>query len=292
MIRSDLDPAAGCSLRLMTAAEFRTAEAYPRHREMLHSLSSIRYCRTDLYQDCVLGILRIPRKRAESTPLATFGFYLTGESLTLIEDSGSLKPFVEKARSRHAGPITPAQFLLFLFESMVEEDVLYLQHLEEQMDAMEEQLLHGPPDRFQETLIGFRRKLSELHSYYEQLSDIGDILSSDECQAISGPAAGGWQRFTGRTGRLHDYIHLLREYALQLQELYQFQLDSRQNKVMTLLTVVTTLFLPLTLLTGWYGMNFSNMPELNWPYGYGAVILLSLLIVALEIVYFKRKKIL
>lgn len=291
MICYDLDPAAGSSCHLMTAGEFRTAETYPRHREMLHSLGSIRYCRADLYQDCVLGILRVPRKRAERTPFVTFGFYLTGDALTLIEDSGNLKSLAEKARARHTGPLSPAQFLLFLFESMVEEDVLYLQHLEEQMDAMEEQLLHSPPDRFQETLIGFRRKLSELHAYYEQLSDIGDILSSDECQVISGSAASGWQRFTSRTGRLHDYIHLLREYALQLQELYQSQLNSRQNKVMTLLTVVTTLFLPLTLLTGWYGMNFTHMPELSWAYGYGAVIVLSLLIVVLEIVYFKRKKI-
>ncbi|MEA4955219.1 MAG: CorA family divalent cation transporter, partial [Pseudoflavonifractor sp.] len=287
----DLDLSAGSSLCIMTTEEFRIAEAYPRHREMLHNLGSVRYCRAEIYQDCVLGILRLPRKSAESAPLATFGFYLTETRLTLIEDSGSLKTLIEKARTRHTGPLSPAQFLLFLFESMVEDDILYLQHLEEKMDSMEDQLLHRPPDRFQETLIGFRRKLSELHAYYEQLSDSGDTLSSDECQSLSSSAASGWQRFTGRAGRLHDYIHLLREYALQLRELYQSQLDARQNKVMTILTVVTTFFLPLTLLTGWYGMNFANMPELGWEYGYGVVIGLALLIIVLEIIYFKRKKI-
>ena len=77
---------------------------------------------------------------------------------------------------------------------------------------------------------------------------------------------------------------------LQLRELYQSQQDAQQNKIMCILTIVTTLFLPLTLLTGWYGMNFAYMPELHWKYGYPAVIIAAIVIVAIEIMYFKKKK--
>ena len=81
-----------------------------------------------------------------------------------------------------------------------------------------------------------------------------------------------------------------REIFLQLRELYQSQQDAQQHKIMCILTIVTTLFLPLTLLTGWYGMNFAYMPELHWKYGYPAVIIAAIVIVAIEIMYFKKKK--
>lgn len=81
----------------------------------------------------------------------------------------------------------------------------------------------------------------------------------------------------------------LREYSLQIRELYQTQIQMRQNKVMQLLTVVTTIFMPLTLLTGWYGMNFDRMPELHWEFGYAVVIGISVILVIVEIWYFKKK---
>ena len=73
-------------------------------------------------------------------------------------------------------------------------------------------------------------------------------------------------------------------------ELYQSKQDARQNKIMGILTIVTTFFLPLTLITGWYGMNFAYMPELKWRYGYPVVILVALVIAVVEFIYFKRKK--
>ena len=93
-----------------------------------------------------------------------------------------------------------------------------------------------------------------------------------------------------RVERLQNHVYLLRENVLQIRELYQSMQDARQNKIMVVITIVTTIFLPLTLITGWYGMNFVYMPELQWRYGYFAVIMISLIIVIAEIIYFKKKK--
>ena len=76
----------------------------------------------------------------------------------------------------------------------------------------------------------------------------------------------------------------------QLRDLIQSQLDERQNRIMTVLTVITSIFLPLSLIAGWYGMNFRYMPELDWRWSYPAVLVVSVLIVVFCLVLFKKKK--
>ncbi len=69
-------------------------------------------------------------------------------------------------------------------------------------------------------------------------------------------------------------------------------LDYNLNNIMKLFTVITTIFLPLTLIVGWYGMNFTNMPELTWQYGYPAVIVFSVIVVMFCVIAFKKYKLL
>ena len=79
------------------------------------------------------------------------------------------------------------------------------------------------------------------------------------------------------------------EYISQIRDIYQQQLDVHQNIIMKFLTIVTTLFMPLTLIAGWYGMNFEYMPELTWKYGYPLVFILSCIIVIVLCVIFRKK---
>ena len=100
----------------------------------------------------------------------------------------------------------------------------------------------------------------------------------------------GWERYVHRTERLHQYAAEMKEYTQQIREIYQTQITLQQNRVMNFLTVVTTIFMPLTLITGWYGMNFYNMPELHWQYGYICVIIISIVVIIAECIYKKEKK--
>ncbi|MBR3289563.1 MAG: magnesium transporter CorA, partial [Clostridia bacterium] len=90
--------------------------------------------------------------------------------------------------------------------------------------------------------------------------------------------------------RRHDSAASLRDHTMQVRDLYNVQLDVRQNHIMTLLTVVTKIFMPLTLIVGWYGMNFRYMPELNWPISYPAVLIVSVAVVVFCLILFKKKK--
>lgn len=112
------------------------------------------------------------------------------------------------------------------------------------------------------------------------MTDVAELLSS-RLKAHSG--------FCDRVDRLKQVAQSLREYAMQVQDVYQSEISIHQNDIMKLLTIVTTIFLPLTLIVGWYGMNFYNMPELDWEYGYPVTAGVSLFII-IACLWFLRKR--
>ena len=135
-----------------------------------------------------------------------------------------------------------------------------------------------------------RGDLLDLRVHYEQLIDLGQELEENENGFFRDENLRYFHMFTERVMRLQDIVTGQREYVMQLRDLMQSQLEVKQNRIMTLLTVITSIFLPLTLIAGWYGMNFRYMPELEWRYSYPVVIAVSCAIVVGCLVWFKRKK--
>ena len=135
----------------------------------------------------------------------------------------------------------------------------------------------------------YQQAMKSAHDSYLQLADIGSILQQNGSGFFAGSELTALRLFSARVGRLHEEALMLREYSTQIREVYQSQIDIRQNNIMKILTVVTAVFMPLTLIAGWYGMNFTAMPELSWKYGYAAVIILSGVTVSLCIYLCKKK---
>ncbi|MEG1750568.1 MAG: CorA family divalent cation transporter, partial [Raoultibacter sp.] len=133
-------------------------------------------------------------------------------------------------------------------------------------------------------------QLSRLDYYYQQLVDMGIIFDQNENGLLSADDCRLFAMFARRADRLFDRTCTIKEYSLQLYELYQTQINVRQNKTIQWLTVITTIFVPLTLITSWYGMNFDNMPELHRPEAYFVIIAICFVLVCIELVYFKKKK--
>ena len=129
-----------------------------------------------------------------------------------------------------------------------------------------------------------------IKSHYEQLIDLGQELEENENNFFKQENLRYFRLFLNRMARLHDSSTSLRDYTVQLGDQYKANLDIRQNRIMTILTVVTTIFMPLTLIVGWYGMNFRYMPELEWRWGYPVIIVVTLLIAIGCLLFFKKKK--
>lgn len=137
--------------------------------------------------------------------------------------------------------------------------------------------------KFNERVLEQAEELLTLREYYDELMDLGKELEENE--------NGFFQKKQLKYfGTISDRAGQLLEYAKQVQDAYQAQVDAKQNKNMEFLTVISTIFFPLTLITGWFGMNFKHMPELE--NGYPGVILLSLVVIIGCILFFKKKKML
>ena len=111
-----------------------------------------------------------------------------------------------------------------------------------------------------------------LKRYYLQLDIIFDEMSANDNDLLSKPTLKKISIIGARTDRYLNAVRNLQDIVSQMREAYQSQLEIQQNDLMKVFTVVTTVFLPLNLITGWYGMNFKDMPELSWRYGYGSII--------------------
>lgn len=278
----------------MTEEEFQSLEGhYPHRKKLLHELAGIQYCKAEFMGNCMIGTLVIPNKEDLLQDKIRFGFYLNNKGLYFVGDTAYPDRILMEMKTQGYGKDCGLTDLLADFLGMIiQGDVHYLQHLEEKLSLIEEGLLTHIPKNFYRTIIHYRKQLLVLHTCYEQLIDLGDDLQSGTGRLFEGQDTLRFGILSARAGRLHDHVEMLREYVLQIREMYQSQIDISQNHMMNMLTVVTSLFLPLSILVGWYGMNFTHMPELTWRYGYVAMVAVSVLIIILEVIFFRKKKLL
>lgn len=180
------------------------------------------------------------------------------------------------------------RLVYYFLSDLLAADYQYLEELQneiEELETQEEDSMH-----FTNQLRQLNKELLLLQNYYENFMTIGEDLEMNHHHIFEDDDSRYFEIFTRRIERLSKNVEMLREILNQAHSAHQSREDYKLNKTMQFFTVVTTIFMPLTLIAGWYGMNFENMPELKSIYGYPAVILLSCIVVIGLIVLFKKKK--
>lgn len=304
---------------ILSVTQFRIA--YPEIYKRCFSYNSIRhpFCKAEVFRDALAGTFAVPLKSGDAEACNTsesasaagsaitspatqerisekkiFGYCITGGKLIFIDDTDYVSTLAESMEAYEPnGEISPLPFLSALMEYMIKDDTPFLQKYEDRLEELED-IITGEKGNndvdFEEAILSMRKDLSAFEMYYEQLSDMGDTLQQWAAEAEDRKSDLLFEIYGNKVKRLASLVVSLKEYSVQLRELRQSRIDIRQNQIMQLLTIITTIFMPLTLITGWYGMNFRNMPELTAPYAYGCVIALSVLVVIVEIILFKKKK--
>lgn len=241
--------------------------------------------------DSLTGSFSIPDRGDICGKRHSFAFALDEKGVVLVDDTGYAKELAEAiSRSKKWRLPGLERFLYDLLESVIQGDLALLEGFESRMNRMEEAILRGEVESYPPELNDIRGDLLDLRMHYEQLIDLVQELEENENDFFQEENLRYFRLFTQRVMRLQDRVTSLREYVAQLRDLIQARLDVKQNKIMTVLTVITSIFLPLTLIAGWYGMNFKYMPELEWRWSYPAVIVISAVIVVVCLRWFKRKK--
>lgn len=184
----------------------------------------------------------------------------------------------------------PTERLLYgFFQELMRKDEVAFDAIEKEIMELEQALIATGKGDCVAEIINLRKRLMVLKKYYEQLLNVLDILIQNEKGLFSEAELISFRMLYRRVERRFQNVLNLRESVTQVRESYEAEVDISLNKTMKLFTVVTTIFLPLTLIVGWYGMNF-DMPEYSWESGYLFVTAISVLFVVGGILFFWKKK--
>ncbi len=192
-----------------------------------------------------------------------------------------------KGRIRERG----ADYLAYsLLDCIVDQYYLILETIGDRIEQLEHQLNDDPEDETLTSIRDLKRETIMLRRNIWPLREVLIGLKRMENSLVQKYTAVYLKDVYDHTVEIIDTVDTFHEITTGMLELYSLYVSNKTNDVMKVLTIITTLFIPLTFLTGLYGMNFKHMPELNWPYSYPILLALIATIFFSMIYYFKSRK--
>jgi magnesium transporter len=250
--------------------------------------------KVDPYPDHRFVVVQMPQP-GDRLDLEQLSLFLGPKFLlTFQERAGGdcLNPVRERlrqgrARIRSGGPDYLAYAVL---DAVVDAYFPLLEELGDQLEVLETKIIDRPDRDAIAKLHQVKRDLLAFRRAIWPLREVIGTLSREETPLIAESTRLYLRDCQDHTIQLVEVIETLRDTSSGLIDLYLSSVSNRLNEVMKFLTIVGTIFMPLTFIAGVYGMNFQFMPEIPHPYGYPAVLVLMALIGAMMLLYFRRKK--
>lgn len=255
------------------------------------NIDAVSFNKIEVQPECICGTLFIPKLIDIVHSRYRTLFFIGKHGMVIIDNDTFSLNIVRRIKRQQANSVTSIQkFICLWFAQLMSRDTEMLSQHEKAIMELEENVSMGKIENFLTRIEPIRKELLILRSYYDEICDMGKELEQDENGFFEKKQRKYFGAIFDRSDRLMNRTVYLLEYSSQVRDAYQSRIDAKQNGNMQFLTVISTIFYPLTLITGWYGMNFQNMPEL--AHGYPFVIVLSLVVVTVCIIIFKIKKML
>ncbi|MCS6824502.1 MAG: magnesium/cobalt transporter CorA [Cytophagaceae bacterium] len=216
--------------------------------------------------------------------------------LITIQETGKPGDVFDSVRLRIKNPKGKhrkfnADYLLnTLIESVIDRSFTILEKLGDLIEDLEDDMIYQPTQAKLNQLYHYKRDVILLRRAIWPLREVLNTLSKDEVLHIQSGTQIYFRDSLEHITQVIETLESFREILAGLLEVYLSSNSNRLNNVMRVLTVISTIFMPLTFITGIYGMNFDNMPELHWKFGYYVVISVCLIVVTTMLIIFKRKQ--
>jgi magnesium transporter len=192
-----------------------------------------------------------------------------------------------EGRIRKAG----ADYLAYsLIDLIVDQYFVVLERFGDEIEALEEELIAKPTTETLHAIHQLKREMAFLRKSMWPLREVISGLERSESLLIHESTRLYLRDVYDHTIQVIDVVETFRDMLSGMLDIYLSSVSNRMNEVMKVLTIISTLFMPITFIAGVYGMNFRHMPELEWPWAYPLVWITMLVIAALMIVYFRRRK--
>ena len=192
-----------------------------------------------------------------------------------------------KGRLRQSG----ADYLLYaLVDAIVDQYFAVLEMLGEKIEALQQTVVADPQPETLKDIHALKRQLLFLRRAVWPLRDVMNNLSRSDCPFLQQPTKVFFRDVYDHVVQIVDTIETLREMVSACLDIYLSSVSYRLNAVMRVLTVITTIFMPLSFIASIYGMNFEHMPELKSEWGYPVVLVVMLAVGIIMLVLFKNKR--
>lgn len=253
----------------------------------------------EAYENQYFVVLNKPG-RNEQGELQTrqVSFFLGRNYVISFDETGgeTFTPIHARLKNKRQLRERGADFLFYsLLDVVIDEGFPLLEDFGERMEELEEAVLDSPTRELRNQIHFMKQELVELRRAWWPQRDVLNTLIRDGEQLISETTQLYMRDSYDHCVRIIDFVEMYREMASSLLDTYLSSVSQRMNDVMKVLTVFATIFLPLTFITGLYGMNFDtssrwNMPELHWHFGYFYALGVMAVAVLAMLAYFRRKR--
>ncbi len=184
-----------------------------------------------------------------------------------------------------------ADYLLYtLLDSIVDGYFDALEAINDKVDALEEEILEGASNKQLEDIRGIRRQLLSVTKAIWPLRDVASLMGKDASPLIHEETKPYLRDVYDHIVQVIDTTDTSRELVAGLADMHFSNTSYKLNEIMKILTIISTIFIPLSFIAGVYGMNFEYMPLLHYKWGYYGTWAAMILISVLMLIYFKRKK--